>query len=124
MKRSHLNLSLLAALLLVLVALLAGGSLGVLMRMHGQIAHTRAAATVLEQGRLIAAHLARQPAVTEPSEDSEADWNRFSGVVRSLHTLENGLQYVSVARDGVVHRAFRLARMRFFLVVVVGRMSK
>ena len=97
----RMSLTLLAAAIVLLVAALAGGSLWILRDMHNQLAHATATRAVLDRGSLIAGYLARQ-AATFPSDTDTSDWNRFSDVVRSLHTVESGIQYVSIARDGVV----------------------
>ncbi|MDA0576627.1 MAG: HAMP domain-containing sensor histidine kinase [Verrucomicrobia bacterium] len=88
------------AALILLVGMLAGGSLWILRRMHGQSAHTEAARLVLEQGNVIVSHLAGQPIVAS-SPESAADWSTFAEQVLAMHTLESGLQYVSVSKNGV-----------------------
>jgi two-component system, NtrC family, sensor histidine kinase HydH len=95
----HSSLALITALLVLLVALLAGGCLWILRGMHNQLAHAEATRNVLLQGRTIVAHLARQPVVKDASIDT--GWGEFSKIVRSLHAVENGLQYVSVRFNGV-----------------------
>lgn len=96
----HKSLALLTALLVLLVAGLAGGSLWILRQMHGQAAHTEAARQVLVQGERMVNYLAGLPAVTKPGADAD-DWSALSRQVHALRTLEDGLQYVSVTRDGM-----------------------
>ncbi len=107
--RTNLPLTLITALLVVLIAGLAGSTLAVLRRMHGISAHTAAAEAVINQGQAMVARLSAQPSVTSTNAQS-TDWREFSRLVRNLHTLEDGLQYVSVMRDGVVvfHEQTRL----------------
>lgn len=93
-------LALWTALMVCLVAALAGFSLWTLFRMHHRQAHSTATRTVLSVGQLIVDHLIEQPEIRGADLEG-ADWQRFSERVRALHTLENGLQYVSVSRDGV-----------------------
>ena len=92
------SLAWIAAALVLLIALLAGGALAALRLLHRQVAHSQAARSVVDQGRLIAAYLARQPIVRT---GNDADWAGFSRQVHALHAAEDGLQYVSVTRDGV-----------------------
>jgi len=101
MRRTHtrVSLTLVTALLVLLIAVLAGSSLWVLRRMQRQSAALTAARSVVEQGSLIAARLAGQPAVREGGVDQ--DWTEFARVVRSLYAVENGIQYVSVVKNGV-----------------------
>ena len=98
-KHGKWPLALVTALMVFLVAALAGSSLWVLRRMQRQTARLTAARSVVEQGRLIALRLAGQPAVRASSADQ--DWAEFGRLVRSLYTVENGLQYVSVIRNGI-----------------------
>lgn len=93
------SLTLITASLVLLIALLAGGSLFLLHRFHNQLAHTTAARSVMATGRNMAADLARQPILQQGS--TEADWREFSRLIQSLHTVEQDLQFVSVTVDGV-----------------------
>jgi len=88
------------ALMVLLVAGLAGMALWALRAVHAQAAHAEAARSVLNVGARIAAYLAAQPALRAPPDES-APWESFSRQVRALHAVEEGLQYVSVSRDGV-----------------------
>ena len=108
-KRTNLPLTLITALLVLLIAGLAGSTLVVLRRMHRRSAHTAAAETVISQGQAMVARLSSQPSVTSTNANA-SDWSEFSRLVRNLYTLEDGLQYVSVVRDGVVvfHEQTRL----------------
>jgi len=77
--------------------------------MHRRSAHTAAAETVISQGQAMVARLSSQPSVTSTNANA-SDWSEFSRLVRNLYTLEDGLQYVSVVRDGVAvfHEQTRL----------------
>lgn len=88
------------ALLVSLIAALAGGTLLLLRRMHDRAAQEAAAETVIQRGRTMVSHLLSQT----PNDDAipEPDWTGFSTFVRNLHAVEKGLQYVSVTRDSIV----------------------
>ena len=88
-------IAIITAGLVLLIAVLAGGSLWLLRRSHRQVAHSTAAMFVIERGRLISSHLAGQS-------PEDGDWASFARQVSSLYTVEEGLQYVAVAEDGVV----------------------
>ncbi|MDA0990037.1 MAG: HAMP domain-containing sensor histidine kinase, partial [Verrucomicrobia bacterium] len=102
MKRRPLRTSLttVTALSVILIAILAGGCLCILQRMYKQSAHTQATRHVLSEGGVIATHLADQ-AVVRDHRAGDDDWTAFSRQIRALHTIEDGLQYVSVTRDGM-----------------------
>ncbi|OVE75240.1 hypothetical protein BVX97_05355 [bacterium E08(2017)] len=68
--------------------------------MQTRSAKTSAAYSVVELGRIIAAHLGSQQIVVSTNAMEES-WTSFSGQVRSLCAVEEGLQYVSVVRKGV-----------------------
>jgi len=89
------------AVLVAGIALLAVCSLHILRGMHRAVAHSRAARAVLDKGRALCVELADHPAVLATDAGAESDWRAFSRQVRSLHTIEEDLQYVSVSRDGV-----------------------
>jgi len=99
-KRVNYPLTLITALLLIMIAGLTGSTLVVLRRMHGKSAHNAAAETVIKQGQAMTQKLSTQPAVT--STNKATDWSEFSHLVRNLHSIEDGLQYVSVTRDDLV----------------------
>jgi signal transduction histidine kinase len=96
----HISLILLTALLVIAIAVLAGGSLWVLRSVYHRSARSVAARSVLDLGRQVAAHLAAHPSVHDDRPESE-DWRQFSELARALHSVEDGLQYVSVSADGV-----------------------
>ncbi len=102
MQNKHLNyhLTLITALLVILIAGLTGSTLVMLHRMHGKSVHTAAAERVLKQGATMVKKLATQPSIT--STNSTTDWSDFSRLIRNLHSIEDGLQYVSVTRDNLV----------------------
>ena len=99
-KRTRLPLVLVTVLLVVLIGTLAACSLQILRRLHRRLAHAEAARAVLNEGRLLATHLAAQP-VVQSAEGAADAWQDFRRQVSSLYTVQNGLQYVSVSKDGV-----------------------
>ncbi len=111
MQRRRINhpLTLITALLVILIAGLAGSTLVLLRRMHGRSAHTAAAETVIRQGQAMVSRLSAQPSVTS-TDDGETDWSEFSRLISNLYSIEDGLQYVSVTRNDVVvfHEQTRL----------------
>ncbi len=96
----HIPLAALAALLILLMALLTGGTLAVLWRMHNRTAHETAALSVVEKGRIIAENLARQP-VVERGEAGGQSWSDFSRLIHAMNAAEDSLQFVSVTHGGV-----------------------
>jgi len=108
-RRINLPLTLITALLVILIAGLAGGTLVLLRRMHARSTHTAAAETVIRQGQAMVARLSSQPSVTATGGE-ETDWSEFSRLIRNLHSIADGLQYVSVTRNDVVvfHEQTRL----------------
>ncbi len=95
------SLALVAALMVLMTAALAGGSLWILHRFHGQEAHAVAARQVLDQGERIVTHLTERVHGGVSGSSGGADWSALSELVRALHTVENGLQYVSVTKNGI-----------------------
>jgi len=93
-------LILITALLVLLIAALAGGVLLVLRQTHDRAASETAAETVIRRGTAMASHLINQTPPKSP--DGDLDWSGFSTFVRNLYAVEKGLQYVSVTRDGIV----------------------
>ncbi len=98
--KDRFSLALLTAVLVVLIAVLAGGSLWILSRMQNQTVRDDAARRVMQQGRLMTAHIAQQIAILDAEEDP-IDWAGLSKHVWSLHAIEDGLQFVSVTEDGM-----------------------
>lgn len=101
MKRRQLRYSLatITAMLVVLMAVLAGGSLWILHRLHNQAAHKEAARQVLADGETIVRHLGDQAVRLDPDASGES-WSSFSRQVRALHAVQEELQYVSVTLNG------------------------
>lgn len=97
--RSRFSLSIVAVVLVFLIALLAGGAIAVVHHIHGELAHAEAARDVLEEGALIASFVAGQPSV-KSSAETDQDWGPLSRLVNSFYTVQNGLQYVSVEKNG------------------------
>lgn len=87
-------------MLVLLIAMVAAGALFVLRQVHDRQIQSSATRSVADLGRLIVSYLARRDVVTAEDATS-ADWAQFSRVINSLHTVEDGLQYVSVTRNGV-----------------------
>jgi signal transduction histidine kinase len=98
--KARFSLTLLTALLVILIASLAGGSLWILRSMQNQAVRDGAARRVMQQGRLMAAHIAQQIVDMDVAE-TPIDWSSLSQHVWSLHAIEDGLQSVSVTEDGV-----------------------
>lgn len=96
----RLSLTFITAVLVLLIAVLAGAGLWILRSMQKRHVQADAAVNVADMGRLITAHLADQPAV-RAGRGKNVSWANFSGQVRSLCAMEEGLQYVSVKKDGV-----------------------
>jgi signal transduction histidine kinase len=94
------SLVLMTAVLVLLIAVLAGGSLWVLRRINRETAHVTAARSILEKGRRLTAELARQPVIHQ-GQPEPRDWAEFSRMVELLHASEEELEYVAVSRDGV-----------------------
>jgi signal transduction histidine kinase len=94
----RLSLAVLAGLLVLLVAGLAGGGLWILRGIQSQSAYEAAARAVLRQGELITAYLATQPAMREQADS--ARWSDFGRLFESLRTLEPNMEYVSVSSEG------------------------
>jgi len=86
--------------MVLMIACLAGGSLWILGRIPRQSVQEDAARRAIEQGVLMTAHLAGQPNVASPPGDDE-DWSAFIRQIRALQSIEPGLQYVTVSRNGV-----------------------
>ncbi|MDA1044713.1 MAG: HAMP domain-containing sensor histidine kinase, partial [Verrucomicrobia bacterium] len=74
--------------------------LWILRRMQSQSVRDEAARRVMQQGRLMTAHMAQQIASMD-QKGEPVDWSELSQHVWSLHSIEDGLQYVSVTEDGV-----------------------
>ena len=87
-------------LLVLSIAVLTGGSLWALRRLHGQMAHDTATRSVLDRGHQILQQLAGQP-IVKGGAGEDQNWSQFARQVQALHALESGLQYVSVIKDGV-----------------------
>ena len=100
-KPFSMSLAVMLACLVLLVALVAGGGMLLLHRLHSQYVHATATRAVLAEGGRIAAYLARQPVVVNETA-AEQNWSDFSKLIRSLHMLEGGLQYVSVTRGDMI----------------------
>jgi signal transduction histidine kinase len=93
------SLALVTALMVLTIAVLAGGSLWALRRTHGQLVHSQAAGRVLDQGTRLTRQFANLPVVRRARD--QADWQALSPLVQAMHAAENGLQYVSVSCEGV-----------------------
>ncbi len=99
-RRRQMSLTLMSVIMVLLIAGLTGGTLWVVRRLHGQLAHAEAARAVLKEGEAIVSYLAKQRAVIS-SRETEGHWAGFSELVQSLHTVQSGLQYVSIVKGDV-----------------------
>ena len=99
-RRRQMSLTLVSVIMVLLIAGLTGGTLWVVRRLHSQLAHAEAARAVLQEGEAIISYLAKQSAVTSVRE-TEGRWAGFSELVQSLHTVQSGLQYVSIVKGDV-----------------------
>ncbi|MBN2302524.1 MAG: HAMP domain-containing histidine kinase [Lentisphaerae bacterium] len=99
-KHSILSLKIIAVLLVLATAALAGVSLWLLRRIQKQSAHIEAAESVIERGKNMISILASDPMVHSAMEQDH-DWTRFSRQVNAIHAVENGLQYVSIVKNDV-----------------------
>ncbi len=96
----RISLTAITAILIVVIAVLAGIGLWVLYNKSQQLAHFVATLSMLDKGNQIVEHLSDQAAVTE--EEGKENWGQFARLVNSLYTVENGLQYVSVTKSNAV----------------------
>lgn len=92
-------LTIVTAVMVLVIAALAGGALWTLRYAHSQVAHDQAARGVLEEGARLTAFLATLPVVRTATD--QTDWQSLSPLVRSLHAAKKGVQYVSLSCDGV-----------------------
>jgi len=99
-RRFQPSLVVITCALLLLIALLAGGSLWAAHLLNRQAAHAVAMQAMIERGKQIASHLADQPAVRVAGDD-RGEWTQFSRLVQGLQVTEHGLQYVTVVKNGV-----------------------
>ena len=96
--RKRISLTLITAVLIVLIAVLAVVGLWVLHSKSQRLAHFIATVSMLDRGNQIVHHLSEQAAENKAGED----WEQFSELVSSLYTVEGGLQYVSVTKSNAV----------------------
>ncbi len=97
----RISLTMITAILIVLIAVLAGVSLWVLHIKSERLAHFIATVSMLDRGNQIVSHLSEQSVINESGNGGE-DWGQFSRLVKSLYTVENELQYVSVTKSNTV----------------------
>jgi signal transduction histidine kinase len=69
--------------------------------MQSQWAHAVATRAVITRGSLITAYLADRATELERTEHGK-EWGSFAQLIGSLYMVEDGLQYVSVSRNGVI----------------------
>ncbi|MFA7160534.1 MAG: hypothetical protein WC299_14650, partial [Kiritimatiellia bacterium] len=99
--RRHWPLSLVASILIVLVASGAIFCLRALAALHEKASRAAAAQSVVDQGAYIAQWLSGLPYFHDsPGSKHEAD--NFNRAVEWLKKSESGLQYVTISEDGVV----------------------
>lgn len=94
-RKSGMPLIRTAAVLVLFIAMTASAALWGLLKMYDKSVRATATMSVLNIGKLIALHLSEHPAVRQGE-----DWAGFARLARTLHRMETGLQFVSVARDG------------------------
>jgi len=95
----HLTLTVITTAVIVLSALLAGSSLWLLKSLNRQAARLTAAQAVVDKGCQMTQYISCQEDIFASSQDGK-NWKRLSETIRSLHTLEGNLQYVSVSQGG------------------------
>jgi len=98
-KRQH-SLLILAGMLVVCIAVLAGANLWVLQKMHSRSLHDTAAQSVLGLGSELARNLANHPVVQSSGKDPNR-WADFARLVRALKGIEPSLEYVTVNEGDV-----------------------
>lgn len=99
--RRHWPLSLVASILILIIAAGAIASLGMLATLYEKASRTAAAQSVVDQGAYISQWLAAFPFFhnQQVSKDDARDFNR---AVEWLQKTESGLQYVTISEEGVV----------------------
>lgn len=99
--RRHLPLSLIAAVLIILIAVGAIFYLRTLAGLYEKAYRSSAAKSVIDQGAYISQRLADYPFFQRAQNETE-DADNFNRAVDWLQKMENGVQYVSISEDGVV----------------------
>lgn len=94
------SLLIIAGVLVVAIAVLAGANLWFLKQLHGRSLHDTAARSVLGLGSEVARNLAHHPAVQSGPDDSRR-WGDFSLLIQALKRVEPSLQYVTVNEGNV-----------------------
>lgn len=98
-ERQH-SLLIIAGVLVVCIAVLAGANLWVLQKMHSRNLHDTAAQSVLGLGSELARNLANHPVVQSSGKDPNR-WADFARLVHALKGIEPSLEYVSVNEGDV-----------------------
>lgn len=99
-KRLSWPLTLTSTLVVLIIGLLTLGALWRLREARAKAAQLIAARSVIDTGRQLAVELSTHEAVCS-KDPPPTFWRNFGKLVASLHAVENGLQYVSVTRDGM-----------------------
>ncbi len=100
-RRFHTPLALTAGVLIVLIALLAAGSLRLLFQLYERYLRSAATSSALQYGTLLARRLAQEEylALAPVSPESLEEFRRLAA---SLHKLDRRLEYVTVQEDDLV----------------------
>jgi signal transduction histidine kinase len=89
------------SLLVALTALLAGAVLWLVHEAQRETAHYDATRTVLAHGQRLVELMASNPAVTN-ADVTPQTWEWLSRVIDAAQSAESGVEYVTIARKGVV----------------------
>ncbi len=92
-----MTLTVITTAVVILSALLAGSSLWLLRSLNRQAARLTATQAVIDKGCQMTQYISCQEDIFSGTEDGK-NWKRLSETIRSLHTLEGNLQYVSVSQ--------------------------
>lgn len=99
-KRQH-SLLIIAGLLVVSIAVLAGVNLWVLRKMHSRSLHDTAAQSVLSLGTELAKNLGNHP-VFQATGEGVNRWTDFARLVHALKGIEPSLEYVTVSDGDII----------------------
>ncbi len=99
--RRHIPLAILAALLILLIAGLAGLNLWYLVHLYEQTSRSSVTFSVLQDGILLTRQLSRQQFLQTPRLDPAAE-DQFNQIVDMLQHIEPNLAYITVTENEVV----------------------
>lgn len=100
-RRFHTPLALTAGALIVVMALLAAGSLRFLFQLYERYVRSAAASSALQYGTLLSRRLAQEEFLAAAPVSPER-LDRFRRLAESLHQLDRRLEYVTVQEDDLV----------------------